>query len=488
MEFLDAARATAEGRRRRGRVRQPARPLRPRPGPGAGRQDAVVGDAPCPQSRHNLTFGGNHINFGSVASAPNVSDLDRGRRPGNFADYCDLLRLAQSLNVIQFVAGYPVEPSDLPPATRHLDAHHARDHAHRHRVWHPLARPPAHRRRDRDDLHRPRHRRERSCARGPASSRSSTPTRRCASTAPMLRAMIEMARANQPIVVTPFTLGGAMAPATIAGALAQQNAEALAGIAFMPDGAAGRPGDVWRLHLQRRHEERRAGLRDAGICPRPRWPAASSPAATSLPYRSSNACAANAVDAQAAYESEMSLWGAVMGGANMIMHGAGWMEGGLVRLVREDDRRRRDAADDGRVPAAASSVDDDTLALRRHHRGRAGRALLRRRPHAGALRDRLLRADPVRLAQLRDLARGRRRTPRQRANAIWKQLLADYQQPPLDPADRRGAEGLRRAPAARRRRQQLEGLRATPPPPRKRDSGPHALQLATRPGFPLSRE
>src|SRR5215510_3229991 len=70
---------------------------------------------------HNLTFGGNHINFGSVASAPNVNDLDRGRRPGNFADYCDLLKLIQSLNIVQFTGGYPVEPADVPPATRHLD-------------------------------------------------------------------------------------------------------------------------------------------------------------------------------------------------------------------------------------------------------------------------------------------------------------------------------------------------------------------------------
>src|SRR5262249_37746232 len=65
----------------------------------------------------NLTFGGNHINFGSVASAPNVSDLDRGRRPGNFADYCELLKLIQSLNIVQFTGGYPVEPADVPPAT-----------------------------------------------------------------------------------------------------------------------------------------------------------------------------------------------------------------------------------------------------------------------------------------------------------------------------------------------------------------------------------
>ncbi len=48
-----------------------------------------------------------------------------------------------------------------------------------------------------------------------------------------------------------------------------------------------------------------------------------------LPYRSSNTCAANALDAQAAYESVFSLWGAVMGGVNLLMHGAGWMEGGL---------------------------------------------------------------------------------------------------------------------------------------------------------------
>jgi trimethylamine--corrinoid protein Co-methyltransferase len=48
-----------------------------------------------------------------------------------------------------------------------------------------------------------------------------------------------------------------------------------------------------------------------------------------LPYRSSNANAANSLDAQAAYESVFSLWGAIMGGVNLLMHGAGWMEGGL---------------------------------------------------------------------------------------------------------------------------------------------------------------
>ena len=48
-----------------------------------------------------------------------------------------------------------------------------------------------------------------------------------------------------------------------------------------------------------------------------------------VPFRSSNVCAANALDAQAAYESVFSLWGAIQGGVNFLMHGAGWMEGGL---------------------------------------------------------------------------------------------------------------------------------------------------------------
>ena len=87
---------------------------------------------------HNLTVGGNHLNFGSVASAPNVSDLDKGRRPGNFEDYCNLVRLCQSLNIVQFLSGYPVEPADLPPATRHLDSHYAAITL-TDKIWHPYS-------------------------------------------------------------------------------------------------------------------------------------------------------------------------------------------------------------------------------------------------------------------------------------------------------------------------------------------------------------
>ena len=72
---------------------------------------------------YNSKYGGNHINFSMVASPPNASDLDHGRRSGNFEDYSRFLKLGQTFNVIGLFSGYPVEPTDLPAHTRHLDAY-----------------------------------------------------------------------------------------------------------------------------------------------------------------------------------------------------------------------------------------------------------------------------------------------------------------------------------------------------------------------------
>ena len=71
---------------------------------------------------NNLIIGGDYMAFGSVASAPNAFDMDNGRRTGNHADYKNLIRLAQMLNSVHFLAGYPVEPIDLHASIRHLDA------------------------------------------------------------------------------------------------------------------------------------------------------------------------------------------------------------------------------------------------------------------------------------------------------------------------------------------------------------------------------
>ena len=68
-----------------------------------------------------------------------------------------------------------------------------------------------------------------------------------------------------------------------------------------------------------------------------------------VPYRSSNVCAANALDMQAAWESVFALWGAVMGGVNFLMHGAGWMEGALhaslEKMLVDADLLQKNSAD-----------------------------------------------------------------------------------------------------------------------------------------------
>jgi trimethylamine--corrinoid protein Co-methyltransferase len=145
----------------------------------------------------------------------------------------------------------------------------------------------------------------------------------------MLMGMMELSARNQAVCVTPFTLAGAMAPVTIAGAVVEQNAEALAGLAFCQLVHKGSPviygGFTSNVDMKSgapafgTPEYMKAVIIGGQMARR-----------YQIPYRTSNTNAANTVDAQAAYESVFSLWAVTMGGGNFIMHGAGWMEGGLV--------------------------------------------------------------------------------------------------------------------------------------------------------------
>jgi trimethylamine---corrinoid protein Co-methyltransferase len=277
---------------------------------------------------HDLRIGSNHVVFCAVASAPNVSDLAGGRRPGNYKDYQDLLRLGQAFNIIHAFGGYPTEPVDLPPSTRHLDA--LADFVRlTDKVFHAYS---LGRQRILDALEIVRI--GRGITREQLASEPSLFTIVNTSSplrldGPMIAGLIEMARMNQPVVVTPFTLSGAMAPASLAGALALQHAEALAGVTLTQ---LVNPGAPVMYGGFTSNVDMRSGSPAFGTPEYTRAAMAGGQLARYLgiPYRSSNATAANAVDAQAAYESEMSTWGAVMGGAHLVMHGAGWMEAGLV--------------------------------------------------------------------------------------------------------------------------------------------------------------
>ncbi len=207
---------------------------------------------------------------------------------------------------------------------------------------------------------------------------------------PMAMGIIEMARLNQICVVTPFTLAGAMAPVTLAGALVQQNAEALAGLALSQLTNPGAPfvygGFTSNVDMKSgapafgTPEYMKACIIGGQLARRYK-----------LPYRTTSTNAANSVDAQAAYETVFSLWGAIMGGGNIIQHAAGWMEGGLVASY-EKFALDVDLLQMVQEFLKPLEVDDDTMGFRRHAGGGAGRPFLRRATHAGALFHRLLRS------------------------------------------------------------------------------------------------
>jgi len=133
---------------------------------------------------------------------------------------------------------------------------------------------------------------------------------------------------GQPVVVTPFTLLGAMAPTTIAGALVLQNAEALAGMVLCQ---IVRPGTPVAYGGFTSNVDMKSGAPAFGTPEYVRacWGTGQLARLVGLPWRSSASCASNVPDAQAVWETQMALWGALTGGANLVLHSAGWLEGGL---------------------------------------------------------------------------------------------------------------------------------------------------------------
>ena len=281
----------------------------------------------APDPARHLPMGGRNVAFSAVASPPNVADRAGGRRTGNREDFRRLVMLTETLNALGLTGGYPVEPVDVHSSVRHLVATHdlltlSRKALHCYSLG---------AQRNRDCLEMVRIVRgvtDDDLEREPSIFTVVNCNSPLRLDTPMLEGILQFSARNQVVAITPFTLAGAMAPVTVAGAVVQQNAEALAGIAFTQLVRPGSPviygGFTSNVDMQSgapafgTPEYMKAVLLGGQLTRR-----------YGIPYRSSNACAANAVDAQAAYESVFSLWATVMGGAHMVLHGAGWMEGGL---------------------------------------------------------------------------------------------------------------------------------------------------------------
>ncbi len=275
-----------------------------------------------------LTIGGRHFVYGNVSSPPNATDIDRGRRMGNREDFQNFLKLTHYFNCIHFAGGYPVEPVDLHFSTRHLDALYDKltltdKVIHTYSLGTVLVEDAIEMVRiscgvsDEEFDEKPRFY---------TNINSSSPLKH---DWPMLDGAMRLAGRNQPVIVTPFTLAGAMAPITMAGAVTQQTAEALAAIALLQ---CVRPGAPVVMGAYTSNVDMKTGAPAFGTPEAVRAMQLSGQMARfyKLPLRAQNSCAGNFPDGQAIAETMNSLWAAMTSGTNVVYHGAGWLEGGLA--------------------------------------------------------------------------------------------------------------------------------------------------------------
>lgn len=274
----------------------------------------------------NLRVGGRHVAFLPVSGPPNATDLLRGRRMGTLRDFEDFLRLSQHFDVIHAL-GPSVEPQDVPPEFRHLEVTLAQlTLSDKVPFVYSRGTPQVG---DCFELLRLAYGISRDEFRAKAFCYTNINTNSPRQLdIPMAQGIIDFAEAGQMLIITPFTLAGAMAPVSLAGALTLAHAEALAGIALAQ---IVRPGAPVVYGAFTSNVDMKSGSPAFGT---PEYAKACLAAGQlarhiGLPWRSSNATASNVVDEQATYESAMSIWGALMGGCNVLVHSAGWLEGGL---------------------------------------------------------------------------------------------------------------------------------------------------------------
>lgn len=395
-----------------------------------------------------VAIGGNEITFAPNGGTVFTSNRDIGRRPGTMADYHDFLRLVQMCNVLHYSGEQLVAPHDVPVSVRHLrrlyaaftltdkavmEAAHGRvistDALNMARIVFGDELPPEPVIGAVINVNSPLRYDER-----------------------MLGGLINYARAGQVTVITPFILAGAMSPITIASALAQQNAEALAGIALTQLVNPGAPVIYGGFTT---NVDMRTGSPAFGT-PEGAWAlmiGAQLARRYHLPYRGSGSLnTAKVPDAQAAYETMWTIWPAILAHTNFIMHAVGWLEGGLTASYEKFIIDVENLAMFYHF-LQGLQIDEDTLALDMitevgpggHHFGTVHtQARYQTEFYQPFISDRL-NYETWLEAGGQDAV--------QRAHQVWKQLLAQYEAPPLEP----GVEQALRDYVTRRE-QELEGV------------------------------
>lgn len=265
--------------------------------------------------------------FSPGAGCPNASDRLRGRRPGSLRDYTETLRLQQSFDVIH-ILGPSAEPQDVPPNLRHFAMMQAQI-ADCDKPMFVYARGRAQIEDSLEMIRLGLGLSEADWADGSWAYTVINTNSPRQLDRPMAQGIIDFARAGQLSIITPFCLAGAMAPVTVAGALVLQHAEALAGIALAQ---LTRPGAPVSYGGFSSNVDMKSGAPAFGTPEHLKMQVGSGQLARhiGLPWRSATGAASNTADMQAAQETTMALWGALMGQATLVVHSAGWLEGGLT--------------------------------------------------------------------------------------------------------------------------------------------------------------
>jgi trimethylamine---corrinoid protein Co-methyltransferase len=276
----------------------------------------------------SVRIGGARPVLTPVGGSPFCADLERGRREGHISDYLELIKMAHAADLMTCQQSGTVEACDLDERTRHMDMDYA--------IWRWSDKPlicygtSGPKARDAVELAAIALGGRETIEETPAIMGVVNPNSPLVWDGLMADALMEWAVAGQPVIVTPFLLAGATAPVSIAAGLAQQVAEALSGIALVQAVRPGAPclfGSFFTAVDMRTGgpafgtPESILGTLAGGLLAR-RY---------ELPYRGGGGlCSSNALDFQAAAETTNTLWATMIGGCDLVMHAAGWLEGGLT--------------------------------------------------------------------------------------------------------------------------------------------------------------
>ncbi len=378
----------------------------------------------------NVVIGDPHMVLVPTYGSPFIHNLDEGRRYATIEDFRNFVKLTYTSTTLHHGGGTLCEPVDLPVNKRHLEMvySHIRytDKAFMGSVTHPS------RAQDSVDMAKIAFGAEALATEhvimGLANANSPMSW-----DFNMLGSAKVYAENNQIMLITPFILGGAMAPVTVAASATQTLAEALAGMAFCQ---IVRPGAPVIFGSFASSMSMQTGAPTFGT-PEPQlvlFVLAALARRLGVPFRSGgNFTASKLPDYQAAYESAISFMATMQAGVNFNLHTAGWLEGGLA-IGYEKFMLDEDQASMAGAYLAGVDLSENGLALQAMLDGGPGQHFLGS-PHTLAnFENAFWRSELSDNNSFEQWELNGGHDATRRANAAWKRRLAEYEEPRLDEA------------------------------------------------------